>query len=212
MMRYKGYYWALFAPLMKRSIRRRYGGELAERAIREGKAAYRKLLRDADPIGDDNPMAMNAYFAYVFVAAWLGSGKAIPPEGMGEVMKDVLAVMKPFFGTTNLNSRSGATKWYRDMKKYEAWYGRNGGKYPTTWKVHFDEARHRDGSFYYFTACPICAYMDKLGYSEIMPALCATDEVMFKYQHGVLHRQHTLARGEAVCDYWVVGDQVKDPQ
>ena len=35
-------------------------------------------------------MAMNAYFAYVFTAVWLGSWKQITPDEMGGVMTDVL--------------------------------------------------------------------------------------------------------------------------
>lgn len=54
--------------------------------------------------------------------------------------------------------------------------------------------------------------MNRMGYPEIMPGLCATDEVMFRYQHGKLYRDHTLAKGEDVCDYWVVGDKVKNPR
>ena len=45
-----------------------------------------------------------------------------------------------------------------------------------------------------------------------MPALCATDEVMFRLQHGRLYREHTIANGESVCDYWVVGDKIRDPK
>ena len=42
--------------------------------------------------------------------------------------------------------------------------------------------------------------------------LCATDKVMFAYQHGRLCREHTIASGDAMCDYWVVGDRVKEPR
>ena len=99
------------------------------------------------------------------------------------------------------------------MKKYEKWYDAgNGEKYPTTWKVHFDESLHRDGSFYYFSVCPICSYLTGKELGEIMTALCATDPVMFGYQHGKLHREHTIAGGDAVCDYWVVGDRTDNPQ
>ena len=45
-----------------------------------------------------------------------------------------------------------------------------------------------------------------------MSALCATDSVMFGYQYGKLHREHTIAGGDAVCDYWVVGDRMDNPQ
>lgn len=45
-----------------------------------------------------------------------------------------------------------------------------------------------------------------------MPALCSTDEVMFKHQHGKLYRDHTIAGGDLVCDYWIVGDKAVNPQ
>lgn len=212
MMQYKDFYWSFFAPKIKKSIAARYSTELAERSVQNGKAEYRGLLERADDIGPGNPMAMNAYFAYVFVAAWLGSGKLISPDGMANIMSDVLHKMRPFFAMTNLNSRRGEKKWYRDMKKYEAWAKKNLSRYPNNWVVEFDETRHRDGSFNYFTQCPICSFCQREGISEIMPPLCETDKLMFEMQHGVLHREHTIAGGDGICDYWVVGDKFKNPQ
>ena len=213
-MEYKGIYWTVFSPLIKKSIAGRYSNALAEKAIQKGKKEYKGLLSRADELGKGNPMAMNAYFAYVFAAAWLGTNKEITPAGMGEVMTDVLTspLLKTFFGMTDINTAKGETKWYRDMKKYEAWYEKNKNVYPVNWVVHFDESRHRDGSFYYFTRCPICEFCKREGIEELMPALCATDEVMFRLQHGRLNREHTLARSEGECDYWIVGDKVSDPQ
>lgn len=213
-MKYKGIYWSLFAPMIKKSIEKRYSKELAEKAIQNGKAEYRGLLSRSDELGPGNPMAMNAYFAYVFAAAWLGADKEITPEGMGEVMTDVLTspLLKTVFGMTDINSAKGETKWYRDMKKYEAWYEKNKEQYPVNWVVHFDESLHQDGSYYKFTRCPICEFCKREGIEELMPALCATDEVMFRLQHGVLHREHTLARNEGECDYWIVGDKNTNPK
>ena len=37
-MKYVGLYWTVFAPLMKKSIRKRFNKELADQAIRQGKA------------------------------------------------------------------------------------------------------------------------------------------------------------------------------
>ena len=213
-MRYKGIYWTAFSPLIKKSITKRYSKELAEKAIKNGNAEYKGLLSRADELGKGNPMAMNAYFAYVFAAAWLGTEKEITPDGMGEIMTDVLTspLLKTFFSMTDINSVKGEKKWYHDMKKYEAWYEKNKHDYPVNWVVHFDETLHNDGSFYYFTRCPICEFCKKEGIEDLMPALCATDEVMFRLQHGVLHRQHTLAKDEGECDYWIVGDKVKNPR
>ena len=211
-MKYVGIYWTLFAPLMKKSIAKRFDRDLAQQALHRGKAEYRRLLSSADDLGPGNPMAMNAYFAYVFAGAWLGSGKKITPDEMALVMTDVLEsrLLRTVFGMTNLNRTP--KKWYRDMKKYDAWFIKHGGDYPVNWNVHFDERLHQDGSFYYFTRCPICEFCKREGIAELMPALCSTDEVMFRLQHGKLYREHTIARGDSVCDYWVVGDQVTNPK
>lgn len=209
-MKYKSIYWTLFAPMMKRSIARRFDHDLANQAIRQGKAEYRKLLSHADDLGPGNPMAMNAYFAYVFAAVWLGSGKRIAPDAMGQIMADVLEgrLLRIFFGLTDLNK--APKKWEKEMRRYEAWYKVHGGDYPVNWVVHFDESRHRDGSFYYFTRCPICEFCQREGIEELMPALCSTDEIMFRLQHERLYRAHTIANGESICDYWVVGDRMKE--
>ena len=208
-MKYKGIYWRLFAPMLRRSIAKRCGAEFAAQSIRRGREEYRGLLARADELGPGNPMASNAYFAYVFAAAWLGGGKRISPDEMGEVMTDVLTgpLLRMVFGMTDLNRTP--KKWYRDMKKYEAWYAAHGKDYPVNWEVNFDEGAHRDGSYYYFTRCPICEFCEREGIGELMPALCATDEVMFRLQHGELRREHTIARGDPVCDYWVVGDRLE---
>ena len=212
MMRYRGIYWSLFAPMIRKNIRKRYGREMAERSVRNGKRAYKNLLSHADDPGPGNPLATNAYFAYVFAAVWLGSGREIPPEGMGEIMTDVLTspLLRFYFGLTDLNRDD--KKWYREMKKYEAWYRKHGREYPANWEVHFDENLHRDGTYYYFTRCPICEFCNREGIGELMPYLCATDWVMFQLQHGVLRREHTIADGGEMCDYWVVGDKTPDPK
>ena len=204
-----GIYWTLFAPMMKKSITKRFGKKLAERSIRQGKSEYRKLLSHADDLGPGNPMATNAYFAYVFAAAWLGSDRQITPEEMSQVMTDVLEslLLRTVFGMTDLNRTP--KKWEKDMQKYAAWYEKHGKDYPVNWVVNFDDKRHKDGSFYYFTRCPICEFCQREGIAELMPALCATDEVMFRLQHGKLHREYTIANGDPVCDYWVVGDRMK---
>ena len=146
-VKYVDVYWTLFAPMMKRSIKRRFDGSLAEQAIRQGKAEYRRLLSRADDLGPGNPMALNAYFAYIFAAAWIGSGKRITPDEMALVMTDVLEgrLLRAFFGLTDLNRNP--KKWEREMRRYEAWFASHSKEYPVNWNVNFDESRHQDGSF-----------------------------------------------------------------
>ena len=40
-----------------------------------------------------------------------------------------------------------------------------------------------------------------------MPLFCELDNVMITLQHGVLHRQQTIAAGGDYCDYYITGDK-----
>lgn len=42
--------------------------------------------------------------------------------------------------------------------------------------------------------------------------LCNIDYNTAALMHGVLHREQTVADGGTMCDYWMVGDKVKDPK
>ena len=46
-----------------------------------------------------------------------------------------------------------------------------------------------------------------LGVEELMPLLCELDKVMIGLQHGVLHREQTIASGGGCCDYFITGDR-----
>ena len=56
-------------------------------------------------------------------------------------------------------------------------------------KVDFVGQPYEGACYYRITRCPVCAYAEKLGVSELMPLFCELDEVMIALQHGVLHRQ-----------------------
>ncbi|MCB5393414.1 hypothetical protein LIP62_04260 [Longicatena caecimuris] len=120
---------SLFSPMIKSSIRKRYGRELADRAVKNSRLEYHRLVENAPELGKVNPMASNAYFAYVFVGAWLGTGKELSPDDMALVMTDVLTKVKWFFRMIDLNRTPD--KWYRYMKKYEKWY--DAGKGGAEW-------------------------------------------------------------------------------
>lgn len=81
-MKQNGFCWTLFAPMIKSSIKARFGNEMAVKAIKNGKKQYRTLVEEAPDIGSGNPMASNAYFAYVFVGAWLGTDKKLTPDDL----------------------------------------------------------------------------------------------------------------------------------
>ena len=47
--------------------------------------------------------------------------------------------------------------------------------------------------------------------TRILPVCCDIDYITAEYNHGVLHRDYTLATGGNICDYWIVPDQIKNP-
>ena len=176
--------------------------------MKKSHKVYKELVAQADDIGDDNPMAYNELVALAFVAPYVASEKKIPPETVQEMMRRALYHIKWYFSRTDLNTAKGKAENKKSVVKYAAWYTPEKEKqYPTSFKVDF-EGQPYDGACYYrITRCPICAYADKLGVRELMPLFCELDEVMITLQHGVLHRQHTLANGGDYCDYFITGDK-----
>ena len=81
-----------------------------------------------------------------------------------------------------------------------------------TWDFNFDKTKHRDGVYYHFTRCPMEKFARENGFLEVLPVACEIDYKTTAFSHGVLHRDYTLATGGSVCDYWIVPDQVKDPE
>ncbi|MCR4990567.1 MAG: L-2-amino-thiazoline-4-carboxylic acid hydrolase, partial [Lachnospiraceae bacterium] len=75
----------------------------------------------------------------------------------------------------------------------------------------FDDSKHKDGSYYHFTRCPLNDFARKYGFLEVLPICCDIDYITTEYSHGILHRDYTLASGGNICDYWIVPDQINNP-
>ena len=81
-----------------------------------------------------------------------------------------------------------------------------------TWDFNFDDSKHKDGSYYHFTRCPIAAFCKEYGYEEINPVLCNIDFITMSMMHSRLIRKYTVAEGAGIRDYWTVGNKIADPQ
>ena len=207
-MKYNGFYFWMFKGAMKRVLTEQYGKQYATQIMKQSKQVYRQLVEQADDIGDDNPMAYNELFALAFVAPYVASEKRIPPEVIQEMMRRALYHVKWYFSRTDLNTAKGKAANQKSVIKYAKWYTpEKEAQYPTSFRVDFEGKPYEGACYYRITRCPICLYTEKLGVPELMPLLCDLDHVMVKLQHGVLHRQQTLASGGAYCDYYITGDQ-----
>lgn len=193
---------------MKKVLIEKYNKAYALEIIKKSKKVYRELIKNMDDIGEDNPMAYNEMFALVFVAPYIASEKKIPPETVQEMMRRSLYTFKWFFSLINLNTKRGKEANKKNILKYYKWYTEEKEKlYPTSFKVDFEGEPYEGACYYRITRCPICAYTKKLGVDELMPLFCELDELMISFQHGVLHRKETIAKGGDYCDYFILGDK-----
>lgn len=207
-MKYNGFYFWLFKGVMKKVLTEKYSTQYAEKIMKKSKKLYRSLVEKADDIGSNNPMAYNELFALVFISPYIASEKEIQPEVIQEMMRRALYHVKWYFSRTDLNTEKGKAENKRNILKYVKWYtAEKEEKYPTSFKVDFVGQPHENACYYRITRCPICLYTEKLGVRELMPLLCELDEVMITLQHGVLHRNHTLAGGGEYCDYYITGNK-----
>ncbi|WP_343252643.1 L-2-amino-thiazoline-4-carboxylic acid hydrolase [Ligaoa zhengdingensis] len=207
-MKYNGFYFWLFQSPMRKVLTERYSRNYAKRIMKKSKQVYQELMENADDIGDDNPMAYNELFALAFVAPYIASEKKIPPEIVQEMMRRSLYHVKWYFGMTDLNTDRGKAANKKSITKYVTWYTpEREARYPTSFKVDFVGQPHEEACYYRITRCPICAYTKKLGVEELMTLFCELDHVMITLQHGVLHRQHTIAEHGDYCDYYITGNK-----
>ena len=206
-MKYNGFYYWMFAPAMKEVLKEHLGADEAKVLMKRSKPVYRRIVAAAPELGDDNPMAYNELFALAFISPYIASGKTFAPELVREMMERGLYRVKWYFSLTDVNSEKGKAANKKNIMKYFRWYTPQKEKqYPDSFKVDFVGQPYEGACYYRITRCPICSYMETLGCRDLMPMLCELDEVMISMQHGVLHRQHTIADGSPYCDYWITGD------
>ena len=214
MMKYKGTFITVFPILMKKFMIEQYGKELTRKAFKKAPRIYREMLSQVDDIGYDNPMAGNIYMAFVFMAIWKAADGAIDTESYRTVVRSFLtkSLARKFIGKSDMNRPEDVLKAKEKFRRMQAWADAHPQYKDKTWDFNFDEARHKDGSFYYFTRCPLNNFAGKYGYLEVLPVCCELDHILTEASKGRLIREYTLATGGAVCDYWIVPNKLQNPQ
>jgi len=49
-------------------------------------------------------------------------------------------------------------------------------------------------------------------FEELTPLFCELDHLTIKTRKAKLFRDKTLAKGDDICDFWIVGDKIKNPK
>jgi hypothetical protein len=214
MLKYKGTFITMFPLLMKKYMVEQYGKKVTKEAYKKALAIYRQMLSEVEDIGSENPMAGNIYMAFVFMAIWKAADGAIDTESYRTVVRNFLtkSFARKFIGKSDMNNPEDVLKAKAKFRRMQAWADEHPQYKDKTWDFNFDEARHKDGSFYYFTRCPLNDYARKYGYLEVLPVCCELDHLLTEASKGKLIREYTLATGGPICDYWIVPDKLANPQ
>lgn len=212
-MKYNPILWTFFTSRLKGGLRRACPGEDLNTLIKRAKPIYRDLLAKVEGVSDQNPMASNITMSFTIIAVWLASDREITPAQMSQAIEHVVAwpPLRLLSGMLDMNTPKGVDSFARMIHKNADWAAAH-PEDTNTWDFHFDETLHQDGFYYHFTHCPIADFCKKYGYEEINPVLCNIDHKTMALMHSVLHRDHTVAEGAGICDYWIVGDRIKNPK
>lgn len=211
-MKYTAKYYNMFSFFLKGPMTRRFGRKSASQSIKRGKMIYRDMIEKTEDVGADNPMAGNIYMGYVLMAICRAGD--YPIKEFSEVTAEFIRskLVKKLMGGKDLNRSEDMEKMRVKMRAMAKWVEDHPEYKEKTWDFNFDESRHKDGFYYHFTRCPMEKFARENGYLDVLPIGCNTDYLTCELNHGVLHRQSTLAEGGDICDYWIVGDKVKNPQ
>lgn len=214
MMEYTDKYWKMVIPYVKKSVTKRYGKEYTTALMQKTHEEYKDMLRRIDDVGKDNPMASNIYECLIFLALWKAADGRISIDELREISVEILSmpVLKLMGLFVNGNKASGVQRVRKMMEKDAQWLEQHPQYKKYSWDFNFDETKHKDGFYYHFTQCPLNNFARKEGYLEVLPVMCDIDYLTAKLMHFTLHREQTLAGGGTKCDYWFVGDKIKNPQ
>ena len=211
---YTGKYWAVLAPLIKRSMNHDFGSDFVNETMKKAKPIYRQMLQEADDVGADNPMASNIYECFVFLAVWKAAEGKLGTEELRKITKDVLSIplLRAMSLYVNANTAKGVERIGKMMYANQAWLDAHPQYKAASWDFNFDETLHRDGFYYHFTQCPLNNYARQHDMLDILPVMCDVDHMTAALMHAKLHREQTLASGGGMCDYWFYGNKLKDPK
>lgn len=209
MLEYTDKYWKMIIPFAKKGLNKRYGKEYTKELLKKADVIYRDMLNKADDIGKDNPMASNLYECLIFFAIYDASEGKITQNELRSLVNEIMSapIMKVMGLFINLNKTSGVKRLSNMMQKNVAWLDQHPQYKEVSWDFNFDESKNKDGFYYHFTQCPINTFARKEGYLDILPIMCDIDYKTANLMHANLHREHTLAKGGKLCDYWFIGDK-----
>ena len=214
MLKYKGTYLHLISMVIKKPMYKQYGKKNTKVWVKQAQSIYKEMFQETDDVGADTPMAVNIYMGYVFMAIWKAADGEIGLEDFKKVTQEMMQnpLVQKLKSGTDMNKPEDAAKMKANFHRMADWLTEHPQYAEHSWDYHFDEEKHKDGVYYYFTKCPMEEFARKHGFTEILPVLCDLDYCTAATHHAKLIRDETLALGGKKCDYWFVPDKTVNPQ
>lgn len=210
-MKYKGIYFILMTLFIKKPMIRKFGKNMTKESLKKARFLYRQMLAKTDDVGANNPMSLNIYQGYVFMAICRAGNFNV--DDFKKIIVEFLnnKFINKAISNMNLNNPKDMQKFAMQMYKMKEWADKHKEYKNNTWDFNFDKNLHRDGLYYHFTRCPMEKFARENGYLDLLPLCCDVDHIIISKRKAVLYRKQTLASGGAICDYWIVGDKVNNP-
>lgn len=211
-MKYKPIFWLIMNPFIKKYLKKYFSKSETKEIMEKSKTEYINLLSKADDIGENNPMATNLYFALLFLSFHTANQNIFSEDMLIEMIRFVLTdsfllkIMKFDF-----NKEKDMAKMKKKMDIAYKWSEENKDKHPEAWQFVFDNS-HEDGIYYYFTKCPIAKFFKDNNLSHLTHIFCEIDYLNLEIRGGKLIRNHTIADGEEICDFWILPSKLKNPK
>ena len=192
---------------IRKGLKIRYGKH-ATALIKKAKLINKDLFSKLNNITRHNPMATRIQIAFPVIAVWLASDRNIKIENLGEIMYQALDSLwvRAICKSIDMNNKKDLKKYSSKVKKSENWARKHPSE-SNSWRFEFNDNLHKEGCYHEVTYCPLAVFCIENGYEDIAPALCKIDYLIVQLRHGVLLRNKTIASGDNICDFWIVGDK-----
>ncbi len=203
-------------PVMMKYLIERYGES-------EGAARWRRTMDIAQAYwdetayigGKENILSDNLYMSEILFAAVEACDRDFPGKDilrLGDtLMVGKIRKISRFVNAPRLINR----RWVQ--KLVDRMYGGYIRKcdvndWANTWTMEVNPYGHAKGIAWRFTSCPVAEFAKEHDLLPWAKYLCMLDHKMAEAAGCKLHRAHTIVAGDDECDYWIVGDLVKNPK
>ena len=158
---------------MKKYLKEQYGKDVTKKALQKAPAIYKDMLSKCDDIGADNPMAKNIYMCFVFLSIWKAADGEIDPESFRTVVNKFMrsGIAAKFMGGKDINKPEDLQRAKDRFHAMQDWADAHPQYRDKTWDFNFDDSKHKDGSYYHFTRCPLNDFARKYGFLGVFACL-----------------------------------------